>query len=459
MMKKKLIYAIALMVLPGLFLSCEKLEHNYIDGKSPDERSREYMENVRQTLIAAPHGWVAYVAAPSGLSFTYYMEFDGSNRVRMYGDFTDESMTDARESTFALRNTGIPSLIFDTYNYIHIPADPNNAHNGGVQGVGLSTDFEFSILDVSTDTLVMLGNLRSNGLLLVRATAEERAAVEAEGLLNRVHGIRDFFTNNLNNYVTLNAGGQERKVGINYSHSTRQLAYAVYEPDGTVSTGSTTFHYSVNGMEVWSDQLNYEGVEFTAARFRANGAMYLVDATGTEHDVHQNPNPLLPLGAMFGHGQPYPVMRIQGETLPANVQSEWNSVYQGMVSRFNGTGRTISFVEITLASENTGFVVIRYAAASAFSAIARFSYSVDDDHVMTITGWDSSAGVANSNWTTRGTQVGDFATWFQNQGPFKLDWVPGGDALLGGLFPVNNPANFLHGVLTEEPEIAVQQYL
>lgn len=459
MKKKNLIYAIILIVLPGLFLSCEKNEHEYIEGKRPEERSQEYMEHVRQTLISAPHGWAAYITTSSGLGFTYYMDFDESNRVRMYSDFTEEGMREARESSFAMRNTGVPSLIFDSYNYIHLPADPDHTINGGVQGTGLSTDFEFSVFHVTTDSLVLTGNLRNNALLMVRATAEERAAVENGGLLDRVHQIRDFFANNLNNYVTVMVEGQERKVGVSYSHTTRQLAYSVYESDGQVSSASATFHYSVNGIEVWLDDLDYHGVVFRGARFRSNGSLYLFDAKGQEYNVQQHPTPLIPFGVMFGHGKTYPVMRIQGETLPSGVVSDWNNIYHDMVVRFNGTGRTISFVEITLASANTGFVVIRYAAASAFSAVAKFNYTVDENYIMTITGWDSSAGVANTNWTSRIPQIGAFETWFQNQGPFKLDWVVGGDASLGGLYPVGNPNNFLHGVVTESPEIAVQQYL
>lgn len=388
------------------------------------------------------------------------MDFAESNRVRMYGDFNDESLSAAQESSFAIRNTGIPSLIFDSYNYIHLPADPDNGVNGGTQGVGLSSDFEFSILHVSQDTLILKGNLRSNDLKLVQISSGDRTAVEGQGFLTTVNNVKNYFAAKLNNYILVNVNGQERKVGISYGHSTRQLAYSYFdESSGDVSSSTATFNYSVNGLEVLSDDLKFGDVVFSGARFKADGTMYLVDAAGKEYTLQQNAVPLIPFHIMFGFGKTYPVLRIPGEVLPANVTSDWSSVYMDMVDRFNGTGRTIAFTEVILASPTTGFVVIRYAAASAFTAVAKFTYAVDDQQVMTISSWDSSAGVANSNWTSRNTQVGAFATWFQNHGPFKLDWVSGSDALLGGLYSTQNPTNFLYGILRETPEIAVQQYL
>src|SRR5204862_5715275 len=69
-----------------------------------------------------------------------------------------------------------PSLLFDTYSYLHVLADPNPDVNGGTVGGGLFSDFEFYFDSNSADTIQLVGRLNGSKMSLVKATpAEENA--------------------------------------------------------------------------------------------------------------------------------------------------------------------------------------------------------------------------------------------------------------------------------------------
>jgi len=213
---KKLIYALAFCWASVMLISCEKVEPTYVEGKNADERVREFMQEVRSTLIGAPSGWRVGIATPAGLSFTYYMEFLEGNRVRMYSDFNAPAMVEMQESSYALRNTGIPSLIFDSYNYIHIPADPDPVHNNGSAGTGLNGDFEFSIQRISGDTIVLKGNLRSNEIRMIRANQAEWNAVKNGQWPASRDKIIEYFGSRQNTYVNISVGGQTQMMGVDF---------------------------------------------------------------------------------------------------------------------------------------------------------------------------------------------------------------------------------------------------
>lgn len=442
-MKIKNILWLALAVFfAGVFTSCKKIEYDYIDGKTPDERSAEFSNQVRQTLLNAENGWVGYMYIPANKrGYTFYMQFKEHNRVIMYSDFTDVAMTEPKESSYSIRNTGMPSLIFDTYSYIHLPADPNSSTSGGATGVGLSSDFEYAVIKVTDDSIILRGNLKNCDLTLVKINSAELALVKEGKIATQIDEVVRFFNEKQNNYVEVSEG----KLGVNLTHGSRQISYQILKSDGSVSSFSGTFFYSVNGLQL--RDFVFGNIHFVEAKMR-DGKLYLIDKSGKEYEMLQNRNPLTPLAASFKYGDTYKMIHIEGQTLPAGVNSGWNKIYNDLVGRFNkSSGRVILYMDFVLQNSTKARVIIRYQAAnngSQFTADAEYDYVIDGD-VITLSNYVPS--ISNSNWNTRVNEIGEIVDYFKNRS-FKIDWAEGtGQDVLGGLYPVDKPTDFYFGIL------------
>ncbi len=116
-------------------------------------------------------GWKLFVypKAPESLDIevgglTYYVAFPDSNRTQMVSDFTVPMASVPKESGYRLKAFQFPSLLFDTYSYIHVAADPDEnvsfspAQDGGY---GWGTDFEFSFRQLEAgDTIKTEGKFK-----------------------------------------------------------------------------------------------------------------------------------------------------------------------------------------------------------------------------------------------------------------------------------------------------------
>jgi hypothetical protein len=91
----------------------------------------------------------------------------------MYSDIDTISAVDRKESSFRLKALQQPALLFDTYSYLHQLADPDGAVNGGDYGVGLSSDFEFSLDTLTVDSIKLTGRFKGSKMILKKATQQD----------------------------------------------------------------------------------------------------------------------------------------------------------------------------------------------------------------------------------------------------------------------------------------------
>lgn len=193
-MKKIFIYLVGL----SLALSaCKKAIDDNIDGKPTDERLSESLAAWQKKLTDAPNGW-KMVVFPEGLvatdsirsAFSYYMKFDNGGRVSMVADFDDKTASTVETSNYSLKAQQRPSLIFDTYGYINLPADPNKDKSKGPtgnQGRGWGSDFQFAFTEnvsAAGDTIFLDGLLHHSRAYLVKASAAEQAAYTSAQFVN-----------------------------------------------------------------------------------------------------------------------------------------------------------------------------------------------------------------------------------------------------------------------------------
>lgn len=165
---------LSLFSIALIFSACQKSD-DHAFNKSPDERINEALAAYQSQLADAEFGWKALLSADSGRGATYsfYFKFNNENRVVMVSDFDSVSSVTPQQSSYRLKALQQPSLIFDTYSYLHVLSDPDASENGGAYGAGLNADFEFFFSEASADTVRLTGRFNGNTLVLVRATQQE----------------------------------------------------------------------------------------------------------------------------------------------------------------------------------------------------------------------------------------------------------------------------------------------
>ncbi len=237
-MKKYLAY---LFLIVSLF-SCDKDDERAFD-QSPDQRLNEAIAAYEGQLSSAQNGWKGLLktAGGSGSTHSFFFKFNNANRVVMLSDFDSLSAVTMKESSYRLKALQQPSLIFDTYSYLHVLSDPDESVNGGTRGAGLLSDFEFYFDGTSADSINLTGRINGSKLVLVKATpAEEQAYINgqlAAGLvLNKI----------LTYFKRLTIGSQLYDVQINTV--TRQFTFTWLDANGVLQSFTTGYYFIAGGI-------------------------------------------------------------------------------------------------------------------------------------------------------------------------------------------------------------------
>jgi hypothetical protein len=186
-MKKLALY---ILLAVSFLASCRKYDDHVFD-KSPDERINETLSQYQSVIAGAADGWNGTIETLDGSYFKFHFRFNNDNRVVMFSDYSSETATTPRESSYRVKALQQPALIFDTYSYIHILADPDASVNDGVYGRGRGSDFEFAIDTVTADSINLTGRFHGAKMKLKKATAQDRAGWENKSIANAIAGLRD----------------------------------------------------------------------------------------------------------------------------------------------------------------------------------------------------------------------------------------------------------------------------
>lgn len=188
---KPIIKYFALTACLALLSACDMKEDRTWDEPT-DTRLARTLGEYQQALTDATNGWILLVDSKFGV-FRHYLSFDDQERVIMLSDLTasytvkdgTDTTTEPRQSTYQLKALHMPSLIFTTYNYIHMLCDPTYNVINVPTHYALYADFEYSILSFDSGTFTLRGMLNKTTAYLRRATKDEAEAVfEQQALLN-----------------------------------------------------------------------------------------------------------------------------------------------------------------------------------------------------------------------------------------------------------------------------------
>jgi hypothetical protein len=239
MYKRLLLICFTLSVLAA----CQKSDETVFSAP-PDTRLNDTLKKYGDILVAAPHGWKGLVY-PEGLEdgvFSFFFQFNDSNRVKMYADFDSASAVTRMESSYRLKALQQPCLLFDTYSYIHLLSDPDAAVNGGVYGEGLYSDFEFSIEGMHGDTMLLRGRYHNSKAVLIKASEAEEAAYTAEKA-NRLIDKVDTYLTYFKRFTT---GSSNYDVAFDIL--TRSVTFSWVDESGESHTVTTGFYYTPSGV-------------------------------------------------------------------------------------------------------------------------------------------------------------------------------------------------------------------
>ncbi|MGJ1534295.1 DUF4302 domain-containing protein [Sphingobacterium multivorum] len=335
---KKIFY---LMFLVLLAFSCSKpKEMDPIFG-NPDERISDTLLYVKKTLVDAPYGWKAYTTTEiSKGGYGFYMQFDKNDRLRMIADLNKTTASEAKESTYRIRQIMYATLSFDTYNYITMLQDPDPSVYGGLPGRGHGSDNEYDYVKTHGDTLFFQGRKFIKPLVLVKATAEEQTAYLSKKLLASINDVDAYFENGIN-IVMLNKANCE--FTLNTSAKQVNLMAMI---DGKVESVQIPYCYNLDkNMTLLSDS-TFDGERFSKIT-ESNGVYTLHALSGKTFVIKKSNDYLLPpqykLGTaitdMFQPGVYSYASYLPLKTWSASYMVDWNEYVR--LSKTGGYGLTV----------------------------------------------------------------------------------------------------------------------
>jgi hypothetical protein len=245
-----------------IFSACKKYDTAF--DQSPDQRINEALKKYGSALTGSPAGWNATIQTKNGGIYHFHFRFNDSNRVKMFADINLETASTERESSYRLKALQTPSLIFDTYSYLHMLSDPDASVNGGTYGQGLSSDFEFSLDSLTADSILLTGRVNGTKLTLIKSTQQDFDAWQngrwATTLgFENINAIQNYFKR-----ISINGVTYEVRVDpvartvtftwINSNGNTQQFTTAYsYSSSGVVFvTPFTAGSQTINGLEIVS---------------------------------------------------------------------------------------------------------------------------------------------------------------------------------------------------------------
>ena len=174
---RKYISILILLASAAVHTACN--ESTVTMDDSVDVRVDSAMKGYQAQLAGAEFGWFADIETSKGF-YRFWMDFADNNMVTMFTDNLDYPELNGipRTSTYMFHAYQRPGLTCDTYNYLHIISDPNDAISGGTGNLGLKTDFEFEIDEVTDYVFTMTGRINRIKATLTRATEAEMQAVK-----------------------------------------------------------------------------------------------------------------------------------------------------------------------------------------------------------------------------------------------------------------------------------------
>jgi hypothetical protein len=422
-----------------LIMQACKKDQELIDGKRPEERVAEDLEKYRSELVNSPNGWVAYLNTTLvGGGYSFYMSFDKENKVVMRADYDSDIALESFQSTYRVKQVMAPSIIFDTYSLLHLLQDPDPNSFDGDYAVGYGSDFEFEIRQQVGDTLKLVGKKRNTPLILVRATADEKAFYTSDQFSDNIDEITNYLADHPFTYI-LDPKDNSKKIQISIKPDVRSRSFSFISTNGAEAViNSGAFSFSGTGMRLNIPIKNSEETYTNITWDKAAGKLFLVSVKGVKTEILISNDALFPLELLLG-----PVF--SSVTVPfATTYPGWSASF---VTRRAAAANAIltgpyglrldimQFLFNTKANTLTLNAAV-YQGASGFLAVFSYTYVKTGGNIFKFT-----YNGANGNGSLMIPGMDPLLAQRINADRFKLDYFvnPSTGEVLGQFISVEHP--------------------
>jgi hypothetical protein len=375
-MRKYLIASLSTMML----LSACKKKVDQVFDQTPDARLTTVINAFQDKLVKQTDGWKVLVKPLTPGSYPFYMKFTNANRVTMLSDISDSAAGVPRESSYRLKALQQPTIIFDTYNYLHVLMDPTPAIAGADYGVGLVSDIEYYFPTAlvqalqgtkpdTINTMALKGRYNGADIVFTKASAAEASSYMA-GDLKKLRVA-------VNNYSTVNRHrlyldfGDGIKILVTIDLTNRTVSF-FWIKNGTAFTFTSTFYFTLDALQLGTP-FSYNGTSIIS-KISWDNVKLTAAGTGTPLPVQIAGSDVYPLHVLIG-------TTITGINLPAVTSFPgWSDDFKARraavaTALINGPyGLTLDEMDFSTFTPNrdTLFVVV-YQGNNGF--LAQFNYT------------------------------------------------------------------------------------
>lgn len=439
------LFCIILLSVTLMLTGCTKKSDLLFPGTA-DERISESLKAYQDKLSGAP-GWKLFVY-PSGLlslgievgGLTYYMKFTSANRVTMIGDFNQSMADTAKESSYRLKSLQKTSLIFDTYSYIHVAADPEGSISespSGMNGFGWGTDFDFGFTSaLPGDTLFLEGNFNHSMAVMIPLSQEEADAAFGGQLGHIVAVTKEFNDENSFLYFPATDG---HKIGVAFNLTLFILNFNHLDENGNLVTVSAPFSRTTTGIH-FKNPVTVGGYTFQDLVWDDAQKTYYIEAGGNRVNITDAGTPVIPFDKLLGSA--INTIVVPPDSLPGQSTSFRTAFANAQTALQNGPyGLTIEELDYTFDAASKTMIYDIYVSQSGGLYLARFSYTYEANTQGNIKFTRTSA---NGNAQLIIEDLGPLLQHIDND-RFHIDYFNTPDSKLAQFKSVTDPGYFFTG--------------
>lgn len=435
-MKRFSLYNI-LVFLVLTITSCQK-EPVPVLG-DPDERINQTLSAYKEQLVSAEFGWNGQIFTKLGGGYSFHFVFHEDGRVEMVGDLTTETVTTVNESTWRLKSSQQSLLIFDTYSYLHLLADPNRNVFDGQPGQGYGSDYEFAFLRSAGDTLYFQGKLNKIDFYMVKATQQDADDWQSGKILE--------VADEMARHRFASSPDGNLKVMFNTGKKT-VLVQTTGQP--------ISVPYTQNNHGVFlKTAFNAGGYSFNEIVWDSNAGRYFVESGGQRVDLTLSPTPLFTLAPLVGNGKEFNTIEFNGEQLDPRLSpglnARWDQAKQNNLLYMGPpTGRILlDYAIMRFLANDEVSIHFRYKhpeTGALFTVGIWYRVRVNTDGTLQFTYLRRD----NNTLFTDARVMKPFTEDFFASKTFRVDWVedsdPNSPHLIAGLYVVGDATDFFYGI-------------
>ena len=329
-MKKIFIY---IMLFQLAFLSCKKSEIEPLFPESANQRAANAVAGYKKQLSDAQYGWKGAYYPDGGQAggYTFYLKFDATGKLTMYSDIDEINYSNgnppafgngydkAFETTYQVKALQKPTLIFDSYSYLHELVNPD--YNGGS---GQLADLELEFVSSTDNKITLVGNLNKTQLVLTKIAKIESDNLTNGTLASVFKGTTNFI--NTTKFIILTFPTGE-KTDVVIDLAAKQLALYFVNAKNEPDLVSSAFSVTTTGIQL-KEPIKLYGVTFQELFWDDVKKIYYLNVGGKRVDLAYSSRPGLPfyyaLGTLF-----------EGFNMSPNVPSqtaEYKALYERIKS-------------------------------------------------------------------------------------------------------------------------------